>query len=190
MPERDGGTDHSRRARRKSLVYAALRPLFSTVVLTLAYFLLPFHRIDDVSALILLILGAVLVFAMCAWQVRLILRVDYPLVQAAEALAMTFGVYLLGYSTVYYLMSAANPQAFTIPLTRLDALYFCVTVFATVGFGDIVAAVESTRAAVLVQMLGNLVLLGLALRLLTASVRERRRQLRHPVTPNPPAADR
>lgn len=189
MPERVGKSNSSIRSRRKSLVYAALRPLLTTVLLALAYFLLPFNRIDDVSALVLLVVGAVAVFAMCAWQVRLILRVDYPIVQAAEALALTFGIYLLGYSTVYYLASVADPQSFTIPLTRLDALYFCITVFATVGFGDIVAAAETTRALVSVQMLGNLVLIGLALRLLTASVRVRRKQLRDTVIRNPPAGD-
>lgn len=172
-------------ARRRPLIYGVLRPTLTTVMLTLAYFVLPFNRIDDISALLVVIAGAVVVFAMCVWQVRLILRVDYPLAQAAEALAVTLGLYLLGYAMLYYLMSGADPQSFTIRLTRLDALYFCVTVFATVGFGDIVADVEAARAVVLAQMIGNLVLIGLALRLLTASVRVRRQQLRHSVTSKP-----
>ena len=42
-------------------------------------------------------------------------------------------MYLVGYATVYYLLSTAEPHNFNEPLTRLDALYFCVTVFSRVA---------------------------------------------------------
>jgi voltage-gated potassium channel len=52
-----------------------------------------------------------------------------------------------------------------------------VTVFATVGFGDITPKSEVARELVMVQMLGDLALLGIGARLLLTAVqrgRERR----------------
>ena len=51
--------------------------------------------------------------------------------------------------------------------TYIDALYFTVTVAATVGFGDITAAGTAARLVVTVHMLVNLIYVGTALRVLT-----------------------
>ena len=70
-----------------------------------------------------------------------------------------------------------SAASFTQPLTRTDALYFTVTVFTTVGFGDITAKSETARVVLIVQMLGDLVLLGAGARVLLGAVqhsRERR----------------
>ncbi|MBB5912021.1 hypothetical protein BJY24_000888 [Nocardia transvalensis] len=167
-----------------------LPPLITTTVLLLSYFLLPFTGIRKVQSAVLLAVGLAAVCVVCAWQIRLVLRDSNPFARAAEALAATLGLYLVTYATVYYLMSEATPQDFNQPLTRLDALYFGVTVFATVGFGDIVATAQSSRAVVLTQMVGNLLLIGLALRLLTASARLRRQQLQNPADLEATACDR
>jgi hypothetical protein len=54
-------------------------------------------------------------------------------------------------------MAANHPANFsTHALTRTDALYFTVTVFSTVGFGDITAASQSARLVVTAQMLLDL----------------------------------
>lgn len=155
---------------------ALLRPLLTAVLLVLAYFLLPMGGVDNVSTIAALIVGLVAVGAVCVWQVRKILRADFPAVQAVEALAAVLAVYLVGYATMYYLLSQADPDNFTEPLSRLDALYFCLTVFATVGFGDIAATTEETRAVVSIQIVGNLVLIALGVRLLTAAVKWRQRR--------------
>jgi Ion channel len=53
------------------------------------------------------------------------------------------------FASAYITMANANPANFsTHPLTRTDALYFTVTVFTTVGFGDITAASQSARLVV------------------------------------------
>lgn len=153
-------------------------PLLTTTILLLAYFLLPFTGIRSVQSVVVLVFGLALVCTICAWQVHSVLRTDNPLIRAVQALAAVLVVYLVTFATMYFVMSDITPSDFNQPLTRLDALYFCVTVFTTVGFGDIVATAESARALVLTQMLGNLVLIGVALRLLVASTRLRRRQLR------------
>ncbi|MEU8460471.1 potassium channel family protein [Streptomyces sp. NPDC029003] len=51
-------------------------------------------------------------------------------------------------------------------LARTDALCFTVTTFATVGFGDIVPLTQGAKVAVLVQVLGDLLLVGVALKVI------------------------
>ena len=63
-------------------------------------------------------------------------------------------------------MERASAASFTQPLTRTDALYFAVTVFSRVGFGDITPKSEAARVVLIVQMLGDLALLGAGARVL------------------------
>ena len=67
----------------------------------------------------------------------------YPGLRAAEALGLIIPLYLLLFASTYFLMERASAANFTQPLTRTDALYFSVTVFTTVGFGDIAAKSET-----------------------------------------------
>ena len=104
---------------------------------------------------------------MAAWhrQRRVLLRVSraawrYPQVKAVEVLALILPLCLLAFASTYYVMEQASVADFTQPLTRTDALYFTVTVFSTVGFGDIVLRSEAARVVLVVQMLGDLALLG------------------------------
>ena len=86
-------------------------------------------------------------------------------------------MYLLLFASTYFLMERASAANFTQPLTRTDALYFSVTVFTTVGFGDITAKSETARVVLIVQMLADLAFLGAGVRVLLGAVsrgRERR----------------
>jgi voltage-gated potassium channel len=60
-------------------------------------------------------------------------------------------------------------------LTRTDSLYFTVTVFATVGFGDINPTSQAARVLVTVQMILDLLVLGLGIRVFTSAVQFGRR---------------
>ena len=99
-----------------------------------------------------------------AWQVREILRSPYPAAQAVSALVVSVPLFLTLFAMTYYLMGQAEPSTFSEPMTRLDAMYFTVTVFATVGFGDITAVSQGARAVTIVQMMAGLVLVGLIAR--------------------------
>jgi uncharacterized membrane protein len=83
----------------------------------------------------------------------------------------SFPLYLLIFARIYLSNSLTDPSAFTQPLDNTAALYFTVTVFSTVGFGDIVAHTNSMRLLVTLQMLLNLLLLGLVIRLITSAAR-------------------
>ncbi len=73
-------------------------------------------------------------------------------------------------------MERASAASFTEPLTRTDALYLTVTVFSTVGFGDITAKSEAARVVLIVQMLADLAFLGVGIRVLVGAVQRGRGQ--------------
>jgi voltage-gated potassium channel len=75
------------------------------------------------------------------------------------------------FASTYFVLERASGANFTEPLTRTDALYFAVTVFSTVGFGDIAAKSEAARVVLIFQMLGDLALLGAGARVLLGAVR-------------------
>ena len=97
--------------------------------------------------------------------------------RAAEALGLVLPLFLVLFASTYFLMERASAASFTQPLTRTDALYFTVTVFSTVGFGDITARSQTARVVLIVQMLADLAVLGAGVRVLLGAVsrgRERR----------------
>lgn len=160
-----------RHDRRRMLRKALLRSAGTVVILLIAYFALPMDRLPDAGAVVVLVGGVLVVVGLCAWQVRQIVHSPTPAVRAAEALAVTLPVYLLGSATTTFLLSQMDPGSFNETLTRIDALYFTLTVFATVGFGDIAAVTQPARAVVTVMIVGNLVMLAVGVKLLTQAVK-------------------
>jgi voltage-gated potassium channel len=80
------------------------------------------------------------------------------------------------FAAAYVMLADAQPQAFSEPLSRTDALYFTITVFSTVGFGDIVPVTDGARVATMVQMVGDLLVVGLVLRVMLGAVKAARRR--------------
>ncbi|MCQ4120246.1 potassium channel family protein [Rhodococcus tibetensis] len=158
------------RDRRRLLRRGLVRPALTVVLCAVAYFVLPWTSIDGISAVVLLAGGLLVVLLVAAWQLRQILRSDVPVLQAIEALALILPVYLLGFAAGYSLMSQNEAAYFSEPLSRVDALYFSLTVFSTVGFGDITATSDPSRVVVSVQIVGNLFLIGVGIRVVTAAV--------------------
>ena len=105
-----------------------------------------------------------------SWQLREIARADYPALRAFEALFLAVPLFLLLFASTYFLMSKSDPTNFTAPLTRTDALYFTITIFSTVGFGDITAQEATPRLIVSAQMLLDLVILGAGVRIILNAV--------------------
>jgi len=163
-------------AKRRRLVYGAvLRGLLTTTVLVVLYYVLPYQALNGDTALRILA-GMVVFTGITAWQVKTIIGSRYPALKAAQALGLVLPLYLLVFASTYYVMERASAATFTEPLTRTDALYFTVTVFSTVGFGDIAPKSEAARIVLIVQMLGDLALLGLGARVLLGAVRRGRQR--------------
>ena len=157
----------------KELVRTLLESFVVVGLLLTAYALLPLNESGSWSFVLKLIGATLLTVAVLAYQVRMVSRADFPALRAARALLTSVALFLLCFAGGYLSLSHANSGSFNAPLNRVDAVYFTVTVFATVGFGDIVAVSQAARIIVSVQMLLNLAFLGAGLRLLVNAARVR-----------------
>jgi voltage-gated potassium channel len=139
-------------------------------VLVVLYYLLPLDGGGGVRVALGLAGGLLVFFAVVAVQAWRIMRSDYPRLRAVEALSTALPLFLLVFAATYFLMDRAQPGSFSEPLTRTDSLYYTITVFSTVGFGDIVPLTEPTRIVTMVQMLADLAVIGVVARLLVSAV--------------------
>ena len=155
-------------------------------MLVVIYYLLPLDRSSIAVAVTLLIIGLVALMGLVTYQVRSIIRSSFPLLRGVEALATSIPLFLLLFAATYIVLATISAGNFSEPLSRTDAIYFTVTVFATVGFGDITAKAEVARLVVTGQMLADLIVLGLGVRVLLSAV-QRGRQ-RSPPAPAPAPA--
>jgi len=161
--------------RRGRVVLGLFRALATAVVLVALYYLLPLNHVKDVP--VTLAVGLVILLAVIAYQLRAIVRAKYPAVRAVVALASTVPLFVLLFASVYFVMAQASPANFGIhQLTRPDALYFTVTVFSTVGFGDITPVSQGARLVVTAQMMLDLLVLGLGIRVFVGAVQLGRQQ--------------
>jgi voltage-gated potassium channel len=174
--------------RRRLITRGLLRALTGTVVLVALYFLLPLDRIDSVPLELALAVALLVLLGVSIWQVRAITRAAHPGVRAIGALAITAPLFLLLFAAAYFLMAQADPANFsTHTLTRTDALYLTITIFATVGFGDISATSQTARLLVSTQMILDLLVIGLGIKVFIGTA-QHARQHQTP-DPNPATAD-
>jgi len=161
--------------RRRLVVVGLLRASATTVMVVAAYYLLPLDNLAGISLAVALAVGLLALTAVVAYQVRAIIRHPHSAVRAIEALAITVPVFLLLFAATYFMMEQSNPDGFNVDsLTRTDSLYFTVTVFATVGFGDITATSQVARVVVIAQMILDLLVLGLVVKVFLGAVEKGR----------------
>jgi hypothetical protein len=150
--------------------WAVLRVLVSIAVVLAVYYWLPLDHTSAGIAYTVLVIGLVLLIALTAWQVRQIIGHPHPRLRAIEALATTSTLFLALFASTYVVMAKLAPHSFGYPLTHTDALYFTVSVFSTVGFGDITAKTEAARLVVTGQMIADLVFLGVGIKIIVGAV--------------------
>jgi voltage-gated potassium channel len=159
------------------IVRSLLRALASTAALVTLYYLLPLDHSARWLAITMLVIGLVGLIGLIAFQVRAIIASPFPGLRAVEALATSLPLFLLLFASTYVVMGAITVGSFNQPMTHSNALYFTVTVFATVGFGDITATAETARLLVTGQMIIDLIILGIGARVILGAVqRSRQRQ--------------
>jgi voltage-gated potassium channel len=178
MPQADGSEvqeptfdELPRSLRRKLVLQGFIWSIATIAVIVVAYFLAPLDRSMSPGTIVELVLLALAILAMMGWQIFRITQSDYPTLRAVEALAFIVPAYLVLFAAIYFLMNHNNQATFGTSQTKLDSLYFSATVFTTVGFGDISAKTQAARAVVLCQMMLDLVVLGLVVRLVVNAVK-------------------
>jgi hypothetical protein len=158
---------------RSHLVSTGVRAALTAAVLLGAYFLIPApHRHHEAPGLRLAV-ALVLFVVVVANEVRLITVHERPLLRAGVAMATVIPLFLVLFAWIYLTMSQTDPTAFTgspHPLDKPSALYFAVTVFSTVGFGDITPHNDPARLVVTVQMLADLAVIAVVIRLIFGAV--------------------
>lgn len=155
------------------LVQAVGVCLLLVAAVLVTYYSLPWDgtHIDDL--VLRLVVGIVAIVVIAVVAVRIVLRAEYPLVRAAEVLVVVVAVAIALFASIYAYLSHLDPASFTEPLSRTDALYFAVTTATTVGYGDISALTETARVLVMVQMVVNVAVIGIAARTLIYAARKR-----------------
>ncbi len=121
--------------------------------------------------------GFLVFLGVMMWQVRAITQSKNPGLRALEGTLLVVPLFLVLFASTYYMMSQGDASSFTEDLSRTDALYLAVTIFSTVGFGDISPKLGSTRLVVSTQMILDLVILGLGVRILLNAVQRGRDRL-------------
>ena len=174
---RKRNSDLSRPARMRKVAASLMGSAASLTMLVVIYYAAPLDRGLDAGTLIWFGVGLLGFIGVITWQMRAITRAHLPRLRAIQAFATGFPLLLVLYAATYILIGTNQPDSFSEELSRTDSLYFTVTVFATVGFGDISPRSELARLIVMSQMIFGLIAFGLIARLLLDAVeRAGRRQ--------------
>jgi hypothetical protein len=158
---------------RRHVVLAGVRAIATSVLVLGVYFTIPINNHIRASIVLRLSVSLALFVVVLTYEVRAIMKSDRPILRAADAMALVIPVFLVVFAWTYLTLSRSDPLSFSQPLARVSALYFTVTVFSTVGFGDITPTSDPARVAVMAQMLCDLVFLAVVVRLILEAARGR-----------------
>ncbi|MEW1907245.1 potassium channel family protein [Kitasatospora sp. NPDC085895] len=167
----------------RRIAWTFVRVVGSVVVLVALYYGLPLDHSSTSATVTMLLVGLAGFIVLVAFQVRSIVRSRHPGLRAAEALSICVPFFLLLFSATYVALAALSPGSFGEPLSHSGGIYFTVTVFSTVGFGDITARTDTARLVVTVQMLADLVVLGLGIKVIVGAVQRGRQRKAGPRGP-------
>jgi voltage-gated potassium channel len=154
----------------RAVVGTVLRSGASVVVLLVVYYAAPLDRALTPATGLVFVTALVLFGGAVAFEVRGILGSVRPRLRAIRALAVGLPLLLVVFASAYCTVAAQQSGAFSESLNRTDALYFTVTVFSTVGFGDITAQTELARILVTVQMIVGLLTVGVIAKVVLGAV--------------------
>jgi hypothetical protein len=168
MPPRSTPT-RARRAINKAMVM-----VITVGVPVVTYFLLPLDsEFGVLLATVLVFAAAASLIPLSVRQAQLVLRSENPLFDAMRCIVSALVFLVIAFSAAYYVLGTNYEDEIEGIDTKLDAIYFTVTILATVGFGDITASGQWARGIVTGQMVVNLAVLAVALRVVSWALKER-----------------
>jgi hypothetical protein len=141
-----------------------MRIVVTACLLLTIYALAPVDATGPQLTLLRLLIALAVVAVVVSVQVQSILSASYPLLRAIESVVTAILVFVIVFSLLYLDLSHVNSGYFSEPMDHVSAIYFTITVLATVGFGDITPKTDLSRAIVSIQMLLNLAFIAIIIR--------------------------
>ena len=114
-----------------------------------------------------IVIGLLIIVGSVPLTVKRINRVGTshePYLEAGLAVVMMIALIVIGFASIYAALSR-HGEEFTDIHTKLDAVYFTITTLATVGYGDIAPTGQVARAVAIIQMVVDILVIGVAARL-------------------------
>jgi len=152
-------------------LWDSLGTLLFVLIATVVYFVIPVPgQMRESSWWVLFGVGLLVLALLIMVRIRTLLR--------ASADARARGLIVVLVCAVLFFAWADDalavlPGQYVDLHTKTDAIYFCVSTLATVGFGDVHAAGQAARAAETLQVLFNIIFLGTAVTFVTGILRQR-----------------
>ena len=147
-----------------------LRGAALLVLLLVLYFQAPLDRELTLTTALVFVGVFVLLALALVIEVRGILASSKPMLRAIRTLLVGMPLLLVVFASCYVTIAGQQPGAFSEPLSRTDGLYFTVTTFSTVGYGDISPVSQLARVVVTIQMVVGLIAVGLIAKLVLGAV--------------------
>lgn len=154
----------------------ALRSVATLACVLLIYYGIPLDweagRVGNVVGVVLFIVGMVGVVWLIRLQVRRYVRASGERGQIMAILSVLY-VVVMFFALFYYVLELNMPGQFEGLETRTDSMYFTVVTLGTVGYGDIHAVGQVARAATMVQVVFDLIVIGTLLAVAAPGVAQR-----------------
>lgn len=164
----------TRRGLLPAVFFAVLRVAGLFLIIGVLYFLTPLEsNVRSYGIVLALLVLSVLYGIYFYFQLRGVRNARHPGVRASEAIVSSAFLFLAMFGLLYTRLSVNDSSAFTEDLTPFSGLYFAVTVFATVGFGDIAPNTVPARSVAMLQMALGLAFLGVVVRVFASAAKGR-----------------
>jgi hypothetical protein len=161
-----------RRSRTRAGITVIVQSFIATAVLLALYYVVP----TPGSIVVGSVACAVVFLGVVGFELRAIVRDPRPVARAVVAMGRVLPLFIVSFAWLYVAISLSDPRTFSEPLTRSGSLYFTITVLSTVGFGDITPVTDAARLVVAVQMLCDLVVIVVVVKLITGVAKHRVQQ--------------
>jgi voltage-gated potassium channel len=153
------------RAQRRAIGRSVARTVLVLFGVTAVFLLVPVRALPGGDSLLIaavFLIGLAGTATLIVWQVMAYRDAKLSGRARLQGLLVALYVAVLFFALSYYLMAMSNPDQIAGLRTRMDALYFSLTIVSTVGFGDVHADGQAARAIVSLQLAFNLLFVSLA----------------------------
>lgn len=156
---------------RRIIIRTVLRVVTTLLVIIVAYALIPFDGAETWTVILIGLVGLVVIVAVAGLQLHAITIAPMPSIKAVETLGLIVPLVVFWFAAIYYALSASSSGSFDEDLNHVGAVYFSMTTLTTIGYGDISAQTDTARVLVMMQMVINVLVVGLAVRFAIVAVR-------------------